>query len=116
MKIDETSADPVVLAELGTRLRRHRLDRDVTQAGLAREAGVSKRTVERLEAGESAQLSSFVRVLRALDLLGNLEALVPGSLPRPMDELRLRGRQRQRASGHARGEVAADGWTWGDEP
>ena len=89
MKILDASPDAAALLELGRRLTRSRLDRNLTQAALAREAGVSKRTVERLEAGESTQLGNLLRVLRALGLLGRLDSLVPDSPPSPVEQLRL---------------------------
>ena len=62
--------DEAVLSELGSRLAQVRLERNLTQAQLAEQAGVSKRTVERLESGSVAtQLSGFIRVCRVLELL-----------------------------------------------
>ncbi len=115
MQISREHTDAVVLVELGARLRRHRLRLNMTQAELAREAGVSKSTVERLEAGSSTQLSSFVRLLRALDLLENLNLLAREPAPSPMEELRFRGKQRQRASTRAEGRGPPGGWAWADE-
>jgi transcriptional regulator with XRE-family HTH domain len=66
---------------------------------LAEQAGVSKRTVERIEAGATAQMSTLIRLLRALELLDRLETLVPESGPRPMDLVKLKGKARKRASG-----------------
>ncbi|MEJ2539935.1 MAG: helix-turn-helix domain-containing protein [Gemmatimonadota bacterium] len=105
--------DRAVLSEVAARLNAARLSRDLTQAELAHEAGVSKRTVERLEAGESTQLTSFIRVLRALDLLERLEALLPEARPGPMDLLRREGQAPQRASG--RRTPPPEPWTWGED-
>ena len=56
--------------EMGGRLARVRLERNLTQIQLAEQAGVSKSTVERLESGAVAtQLSGFIRVCRVLDLM-----------------------------------------------
>jgi transcriptional regulator with XRE-family HTH domain len=115
MQIDRTLSDDAVLAELGARLRRQRLELNRTQAALAHEAGVSKSTVERLEAGESVQLSSLVRVLRALGLSERLELAVPAPLPSPITLLERDGAARQRASGPVAAAPTAP-WTWGDEP
>lgn len=94
--------DSVILAETGRRLARCRLNAGLTQSALAFEAGISKRTLERIEAGESVQLAKFVRLLRALGLVENLTALVPPDEPGPMDLLRMKGKRRQRApSGRA---------------
>lgn len=118
MKITRTNTDEVALAELGTRLARTRLERNLTQAELAAESGVSKKTIERLEAGEPAALSSFIRVLRALGLMDALDRVVPEPAPSPIERLKLKGKQRQRAAGSrvtGQSSEEAKPWTWGDE-
>lgn len=116
MKIGAELADGVVLRELGERLTRIRLERNLTQAALAQQAGVSKRTVERLETGEVAtQLSGFLRVCRVLGLLERFDMLVPEPLPSPMEQLKLQGRKRRRASGQKAGVPQPKKWTWGNE-
>jgi len=107
--------DEAVLAELGKRLARRRLDLNLTQAMLAEQAGVAKRTVERVEAGESTQLSTFVRLLRVLELVDGLAALLPDPGPSPIDLLKLKGKERQRASSPSRLREPPAKWTWGDE-
>jgi len=107
--------DSAALAELGDRLARLRLQRNLTQAQLAREAGVSKRTLIRLENGESSQVKNLIRVLRALGLLGNLDALVPPPLPSPIEQLRSRAKERRRASPGAMKRGPSTRWTWGDD-
>lgn len=52
MRIGKDTTDEAVLRELGRRLAQVRLGKNLTQAQLAAKAGVSKRTVERLEVGE----------------------------------------------------------------
>ncbi len=115
MKISELLSDDAILAELGERLSRHRIDRQLTQAQLAEQAGVSKRTVERIEAGSSAQLSSLIRVLRVLELLPNLNQLIPEAGARPMDLLQRKGKPRQRASRKTRQQTGGEPWSWGDD-
>ena len=88
------TTDQRVLADLGDRLAQHRLNRNLTQDQLAREAGVSKRTIVRLENGQSSQATNLVRVLRALGLLGDLDALVPAPLASPIEALAAKGRNR----------------------
>jgi putative transcriptional regulator len=118
MRIDPQNSDETILRELGQRLARTRLERNLSQQRLAHEAGVSKATVERLEAGEPLKSTSLIRVLRVLGLLASLDQLVPEPLPSPVERLRLQGRQRQRARDGGRqespqGEVGP--WRWGDE-
>lgn len=115
MKISTTLTNEAILKELGERLAGARLARNVTQATLAEEAGVAKRTVERLESGEAAtQLSGFVRVCRALGLLERLDALVPEGTASPIAQLKLHGRKRQRATGRKAASGEPKKWTWGD--
>jgi transcriptional regulator with XRE-family HTH domain len=97
MKITRELTDPAVLRELGERLERRRIDAGLTQARLAEEAGISKRTVERMEAGRGADFVLLLRVLRVLDLSEALEQLVPDLPQSPLTLLRSRGRVRKRA-------------------
>lgn len=116
MAIHGDMTDGKVLAELGGRLAQHRLDRNLTQEALAREAGVSKRTVVRLESGESSQLTNLIRVLRALGLLGSVDVLVPSPLVSPVALLKSRAKARRRASPSVKKAGPTTPWTWGDEP
>lgn len=106
--------DDSVLEEIGSRLSAVRLSRDLTQAELAHAAGVSKRTVERMEAGKSVQLTSFIRLLRALELLDGLGALLPPPRPGPMELLRNQGKPPQRAS-RSGSPSPQEPWTWGED-
>lgn len=117
MEIDPNGSDALVLGELGRRLARTRLERNLSQQQLAHEAGVSKTTIERLEAGEPIKSTSLVRALRALGLLDALNRLIPEPLPSPVERLRLQGRQRRRARGSRREIPPEDArpWRWGDE-
>ncbi len=100
MRIDALQTDEALLRELGVRLTATRLANNLTQAALAEQAGISKRSLERMESGEvAAQLSGFIRVCRVLGLLDGFEALIPPPLPSPIAQLKLAGRQRQRAQG-----------------
>jgi transcriptional regulator with XRE-family HTH domain len=113
--MSKTVTNEAILKELGERVAGARLARNLTQAMLAEEAGVAKRTVERLESGEAAtQLSGFVRVCRALGLLDRLDALVPEGTASPIAQLRLKGRKRRRASGRKAASPEPKKWTWDD--
>ena len=114
MKITDTLTDAAVLAEVGRRIQRTRLARNVTQAHLATEAGISVPTLQRLEAGTSVQWVSLLRTLRALGLLGNLEAAIAEPGVRPIELLEHAGRTRQRASAE-RTNSGAEPWTWQED-
>lgn len=97
------------------RLARIRLGRNLPQDQLAEQAGVSKRTVERLEAGAVTQLSGFIRVCRALGVLERFETLVSEPVPSPIEQLKLRGRRRQRASSTKVVKSPSKKWQWEDK-
>lgn len=116
MKITAQLTDESILEELGARLAGTRLGRNLTQAALADQAGVSKRTVERLEAGAVAtQMSGFLRVCRVLGLVEGFESLVPEEVASPMEQLKRESGKRQRASGKKAVAAEPKKWTWGDE-
>lgn len=86
-----------ILAEIGQRLQRYRLQQNRTVADVATEAGVAVRTVERAETGERPTLETLVRILRALGRLDGLEAFLPTPLVSPIQLAALSGHERQRA-------------------
>jgi transcriptional regulator with XRE-family HTH domain len=120
MKITPELTDEALLHEIGERLGRRRIDAGLTQAQLAEEAGISKRTVERMEAGHSTDFVMLLRVLRVLKLLEALDRLVADLPQSPLMLLKGRGRTRKRV-GHPRqsrdGTAAlkpAAPWKWRD--
>ena len=108
--------DEQLLVEIGNRLARMRLEKNLTQAELARQAGVGLATLQRLESGAvGTQLSGFLRVGRALGLLERLEAFIPEPQESPMALLKQQGKKRKRASGNPPETGDSGPWTWGDE-
>ena len=98
MKLTNDNSDSAVLKEIGNRIAQYRLNQDKTQAALAQEAGVSNRTMTRVENGSSIQASSLIRILRALKLVENLDGLIPEPVASPVQQLKMQGKQRKRAS------------------
>jgi transcriptional regulator with XRE-family HTH domain len=116
MKISPQLTDDAILAELAARLTHARLRQKLSQQDLASLAGVAKRTVERLEAGEPAVLTNLIRVLRALNLIEALDALLPVSTPSPIEQLERRSKPRRRAARKTpKSATPKAPWTWGDE-
>jgi transcriptional regulator with XRE-family HTH domain len=120
MRIDQLLTDGAVLEEVGRRLERQRLQRNLTQQQLADLAGIGRATLQRMERGESVQSRSLVKLLRALGMLDGLEAALPESVSLPIAELeRERRRGRRRATGRSPSRDGEDGedrtWRWGDD-
>jgi transcriptional regulator with XRE-family HTH domain len=96
MNITPELTDAALLEELGERLERRRIDAGLTQAQLAEEAGISKRTLERIEAGHSTDFVMLLRALRVLKLLETLDQWIPDQPQSPLILLKGRGRARKR--------------------
>jgi transcriptional regulator with XRE-family HTH domain len=120
MKLISELTDDALLKELGARLEQRRIDANLTQAQLAEEAGISKRTLERIEAGDSTDFVMLIRVLRALKLIEGLENLIPDLPQSPITLLKQKGRERKRArhprARSPRSETPKPGspWKWGE--
>jgi transcriptional regulator with XRE-family HTH domain len=115
MKITGLLTDDAVLAELGARITSRRVELQLTQAAVAEQAGIAKRTLERMEAGQSSQLATLVRVLRVLEATSGLDNLIPEPGSRPMDLLKRKGKVRQRASGRRAVKATGKQWRWDEK-
>ena len=116
MRISPLLTDEAVLAEIGSRMAARRIDLELTQAAVAEQAGIAKRTLERMEAGHSSQLSSLIRVLRVLDdLSGSGKPYRATVGPRPMDLLQRKGKVRRRASSRRAKNTSGKPWHWNDD-
>ena len=98
MGIAEMS-DKAVMALIGERVQKERLNQNLTQQELAERAGLGLRTVKSLEAGQRPMLETVVRALRALGRLGAIDTFLPEPGLSPLQLAKLQGRARQRASG-----------------
>lgn len=93
-------SNDAILAEIGNRLRRLRLNADISQEALAETTGLSRKTVQNAENGANCSMDTLVRMLRGLHALDQLENFMPAPGPSPVQMARLHGKTRQRASGH----------------
>ncbi len=89
--------DVEILREIGVRLRTYRLQLNLSQAELATLAGMNRTTIRDVEAGKDWQFSTFVKILRALGRLENLNVLLPAPPVSPIQLLKRQGKPRQRA-------------------
>jgi len=90
-----------------------RLSRNITQKKLANDAGISLRTIGRLEKGDGVSLDTFIRVLMALGIQQNLEILLPDPTVRPVDRIGFKGNQRKRARTKS-SDKKSPPWKWAD--
>ena len=91
-----------------------RLSRNITQKMLANEAGISERTLRRLEAGKGVSFDTFIRLLMALNLEGRLVELLPDQEIRPMERVMKNKAERKRAR-PIKNKESNDSWSWGED-
>jgi len=108
-------SDQAVLEVLGERIARCRINMDMAQTDLAMEAGVGINTISRVEQGYSIQLSTLIRILRALQLSRNLDILIPEQPVSPIELAKTGKETRRRASRRIEDKAAELEWLWGDD-
>ena len=109
MKIESLTPEPEILKELGLRLARMRKQQGYSQTRLADEAGVGVATIRRIEAGQDSQLESWIKLLKPLDMIASVDALLPEDFASPMAQV-MSDRKGRRKSRHK-----SAGIVWGDE-
>lgn len=113
-KIDfSVATSDQIEAALCKRLEGIRLSRNITQAQLAEEADVSPRTIGRLEKGQGVSMDTFIRIMMALNIQQNLEALLPDPNVRPIERVGMGAGERQRAR-PTKSIDELPTWSWGD--
>lgn len=115
MKITKLLTDDAVVAEIGHRISRRRVEFNMTQADVAKKAGMSKKTVENIESGASSQMSTIIRIFRVLDLMDNLDHLIPELGSKPMDLLKQKRKIRVRASKARDKKTTSKKWKWKED-
>ncbi|WP_306253327.1 helix-turn-helix transcriptional regulator [Parvularcula sp. IMCC14364] len=106
----------LVESDLCARLAEIRLSQNINQTTLAKEAGVARRTISRLENGEGVSFETIIRVMRALGLTSHLKSMLPDPKIRPIDRVKFAGQERKHASSPRKEETAdTRTWQWGDE-
>lgn len=83
-------------AEIGRRIKAHRLLCNLEQRVVAERSGVALRTLRALEQGSGSTVETLVRVLKALDMVQALETFLPEPSVSPIALFDV-PRERQRA-------------------
>lgn len=87
-----------IAAEIGRRIEQMRLERNFTQQQVADEVGISRISYRKLVGG-AGKFENIIAVLRVLGRLDLVEQFVPETTFSPMERLKLKGKQRRRATG-----------------
>ena len=101
--IQESMTNQAISAEIGHRIEQLRLEQNLTQQQLADEIGLSRVAYRNLVAG-GGKFENVIAVLRVLGHLDLVEQFVPETPFSPMQQLKMKGKQRQRATGNQRNQ------------
>ena len=99
------------IKELGQKIKTYRIMKEMSQQDLEDKTGVSKRSISRLEQGESVQVDNLFKILLALELGDNIELLVPDQTKRPSFYLEKTEDKPKRV----RKKIKKSEFKWGDE-
>ncbi len=67
--------EPEILKEIGTRLKKIRVQHNLTQKELSQEVGLSVTTISLIEKGKSTSVESLIRILIRLNQIKDLESV-----------------------------------------
>ena len=109
MKVTQLTPENQSLSELGERLARIRKQQGYSQEKLAAAAGIGVATLRRIEDGQDSQLSSWLKLLKALQMSAAVDALLPEDFRSPMAEVLNTGSKRKTPV------LAEEGSIWKDE-
>lgn len=85
-----------ILQTLGKRLKEYRLRRNLQQTELAKYAGVNISTVSRVEKGQNIMIDSYLRIMRVLGMLDNLDEFIPEPPRSPLMMKKWEGKEKMR--------------------
>jgi len=103
----EPMTDKAITAEIGRRIEQMRLEQNLTQQQLAKEIGISRVSYRNLVNG-AGKFENIIAVLRVLGRIDLVEQFVPETTFSPMEQLKLKGKQRRRASSNVDPESSAE--------
>jgi len=106
-------SDPAIIKELGDRLKKIRLQKNMSQQELAKRSGLYRSTISEIENGRAASLLSFIQLLRGLEKLDLFGALTEDQAVSPLTLAREAGLIRKRASSpKSYGDHHVEDGTW----
>ena len=96
-----------------SRVKDFRIGMELTQEEMAKDTGLSLRTIVNIETGKDVKLSSLLYILRKFSLVANLDGLIPDQEIRPSD-MHFLGKKRERVR-HSKKTENNNAWKWGED-
>lgn len=83
--------------EIGVRIKKHRLEMEFSQADLSRRTGISVHSISNIENGNDFTVDNLISILKALNLIDNINQLLPEIIANPYDvAVGVKDRQRRK--------------------
>ncbi|MEZ5072779.1 MAG: helix-turn-helix transcriptional regulator [Bacteroidales bacterium] len=93
-----------ILKEVGTRLKKIRLQHNLTQKALAESCGLSVSTISLIEQGQSTSLETLIRILSRLNRIKDFESVFRVGenleLKKKLEQARLKSDRKRATSKH----------------
>ncbi len=99
MKNFDEMNDSAILDLLGERIKKERLNQNMTQFEIAQRAGMDRIVLTRLENGKGCTLGNMIKILRVLGKIDQLDLFLPEPGVSPVQLAKFTGQQRREASG-----------------
>lgn len=103
-------SDADVFLELARRIKKRRLNLNITQEELSNRAGVHVQTIKNFESGKTTTLLTFIQILRGFGDLNAFDSFLPDPGVSPIELLKLKGKERERASGNPKDNTNESAW------
>ncbi|RRW43182.1 MULTISPECIES: helix-turn-helix transcriptional regulator [Pseudomonas] len=91
-------SDEAICSRVGERIKKLRLEANISQAKVTEETGIARQTLINLESHGKGTLATMVAVLRAIGALERLSSLLEDVRPSPIKVMQMGGKIRERAS------------------
>ncbi len=91
--------DQSIAENIGKFVHHHRLEQNISQDYVSKQAGISRSTLSLLERGGRVTLSTLIQVLRVLDLLYVMDVFQVHQTISPIAYAKMQQKERLRASG-----------------
>ncbi len=91
-------SDQALTKVIGNFIKQHRLNQNKSQKEVAEAASISRSTLSLLERGKAVNLTTFLQVLRVLDLLYIMDTFQISTQISPIKLAQIEREKRQRAS------------------
>lgn len=86
--------DKEIIKKTGMRIKKYRILKNYTQEELAKAGGLNRSTIRDVENGKSVTFITLIQILRALELLPNIDLLFPDIDNSPVSSAKIEGKKR----------------------